>query len=117
MKFYNMDYETFQKLMVQPSVPPECINLAHYDQKNYKNTGSAMAWWYHAIPFHNDNDNDNGIDYSDWFIEVLNMDEIINNPRIGHMKTISKSDVLKIIQDPSDFSYEEFVIMCMLLDT
>ena len=111
MKFYNMDYKTFQKLMVQPSVPSECINLAPFDQKDYKNTGNTITWWYYEKTF------DNDIDYSDWFIEVFNMDKIISNPRIGHTKSISKSDVLKIIQDPSDFSYEEFVIMCMLLDT
>ena len=106
-----MDYETFCKLMIQPSVPLECINLSPFDQKNYKNTGSTLSWWYHNKTF------DYDIDYSDWFIKLINWEEIIRNNSDVDNRLIKKSDVLEIIKDPSDFSYEEFVIMCMLFDT
>ena len=111
MKFFNMDYETFCKLMIQPSTPLECINLTPFDKKNYKNSGCDITWWY--LPKNFDGD----IDYSEWFIELLNWEEIIHGNTGVHSKSIKKSDVLKIIKDPSDFSYEEFVLLIMVLDT
>ena len=72
MKFFNMDYEDFKKLLNQK--PTEngnetpIINLAKYDDVSYKNSNKSLSWWYIVNP--DSSPQEDTIDYSTWVISL-----------------------------------------------